>query len=89
MNLLDDLFAGVKDLGSLAPTAASWKELIDPVKAVQQPTLGLATSTPIIQPPPQGTVSKTPGVTPTTSPVIWYAIGALALVLIVFMTRRG
>lgn len=89
MSVLDDLFGGIKSLGSLAPTAAAWKELIDPVKAVQQPTLGTAASTPIIQPPPAGTtISKTPGATLQSNPMVWLGVGAFALVLIFMVGRR-
>lgn len=93
-SILDDLFSGVgslvKQAESLAPTAAAWKELIDPVKAAQQPTLGMGSGTPIIQPPPSGTVSKTPGVTiPGGSMAIWIAVGGIAIVLIFMMMGRN
>lgn len=88
MSVLDDLFSGIKNLGSLAPTAAAWKELVDPVKTVQQPTLGTGSGTPIIQPPPSSPISKTPGVTSVTPTTVWIAIGALAFVLLFFVVGR-
>lgn len=92
MSAIDDLFGGVKSLigqaGQLAPTAAAWKELIDPVRAVQQPTLGTGAGTPIIQPPPSGTISKTPGSTSVSNTTLWIAIGAVAIVLLFLITGR-
>lgn len=89
-SVIDEIFSGVgnlvKSAGALAPTAAAWKELIDPVKAAQQPTLGMSSATPIIA-PPLNPISKTPGVT-TMSPTIWIAIGGVVLTLIVVLLSR-
>lgn len=91
MSVLDDIFSGTKSLiaqaGSLAPTAAAWKELIDPVRAVQQPTLGTGSGTPIIQ-PPAGAVSKTPGVTSLPSTTLYVGVAAVVLIIIVLLTRK-
>jgi hypothetical protein len=92
VSVLDSIFSDVSGLvqqaGSLAPSAAAWKELIDPVKAVQQPTLGTATATPIIQPPPGGSVSKTPGQTTLPSMPLLLGGGAVLILLIVLLTRK-
>lgn len=85
----DNIFSSVKQLGSLAGTAAAWKELVDPVKAVQQPTLGTGSAgpVPIITPPPAKSGGPAvPGQIP--NPIIWYIVGGLAFLLFAVMLSR-